>query len=97
MVDFYEDTLRIVHWHLDPKNHAAAMQIFGSLTRRPPQIFSWMFTKQDVYHDPDLLPNLDALQRNVDLTHDLGFTRASFNVKAYSDLSLVKEAAKRLH
>jgi ABC-type nitrate/sulfonate/bicarbonate transport system substrate-binding protein len=96
LVDFFEDTLRIVHWYLDPKNHEAAMQIFGNLVKRPPQTFSYVFTKKDTYHDPDMLPDLAALQKNVDLTHDLGFTKATFNVKDYSDLSIVEEAAKRL-
>ncbi len=97
LVDFYEDTLRIVRWYLDPGNHEAAMQIHGDLLKRPPQIFSWVYTKQDVYHDPNLMPNLDALQKNVELTHQLGFTKSSFDVKQYSDLSMVQEAAKRLH
>jgi len=96
LVDFFEDTLRIVHWYSDPKNHEAAMDIVGTLTKRPPQIFGWLFTKRDVYHDPNMLPNLDALQKNVDLTHDLGFVNAKFDVKEHSDLSMVEEAAKRL-
>jgi len=96
MVDFMEDTLRIVHWYLDPANHEAAKQILADLTKRPPAIFDWAFTKKDVYHDPNLMPNLAALQKNVDLTHELGFTKASFDVKKYTDLSLVEEAAKRL-
>ena len=96
LVDFFEDTLRIVHWYLDPKNQEAAMDIVGQLTKRPPQTFDWLFTKRDVYHDPNMLPNLGALQNNADLTHDLGFVNASFNVKAHSDLSLIEDAAKRL-
>ena len=96
LVDFFEDTLRIVHWYLDPANYEAAMQILGDLTKRPPQIFDWVFTKRDVYHDPNMLPNLNALQKNVDLTKSLGFIKSSFDVKAYSDLSMVEEAAKRL-
>jgi sulfonate transport system substrate-binding protein len=42
------------------------------------------------------MPDLGALQKNVDMTKDLGFINASFNVKAHSDLSLIEEAAKRL-
>jgi NitT/TauT family transport system substrate-binding protein len=42
-----------------------------------------------------MVPDLAALQRNVDLTHDLGFVKASFDVKKYADLSLIEEAAKR--
>ena len=39
---------------------------------------------------------IDALKKNVDMTKELGFAGASFDVKAYSDLSMVQEAAKRL-
>jgi sulfonate transport system substrate-binding protein len=96
LVDFMEDSLRIVHWYLDPANHEAAKQILGDLVKRPPDTFDWAFTKGDIYHDPNLIPNLGALQKNVDLTRDLGFTKTSFDVKKYSDLSMVEEAAKRL-
>jgi sulfonate transport system substrate-binding protein len=96
LVDFMEDTLRITRWYLDPKDHDEAMDIAGRVTKLPPQAFDWLFTKKDCYHDPDMLPNLDALQKNVDLTKDLGFVKASFDVKQYSDLSIVKEAAARL-
>jgi sulfonate transport system substrate-binding protein len=96
LVDFYEDTLRIAHWYENPANHQAAMQILGDLVKRPPAIFSWAFTHRDVYHDPNLMPNLAALQKNVDLTHQLGFTQSTFDVKKYSDLSIIQEAAKRL-
>jgi hypothetical protein len=43
-----------------------------------------------------LLPDLAALQRNVDMTKAPGYAQASFDVKIYSDLSMVKEAATRL-
>ena len=96
LVDFMEDTLRITRWYLDPKNHDEAMQIAGRLTKLPPQAFDWLFTNKDCYHDPDMLPNLDALQKNVDLTRELGFVKGKVDVKAYADLSMVEEAAKRL-
>jgi ABC-type nitrate/sulfonate/bicarbonate transport system substrate-binding protein len=96
MVDFMEDTLRIVHWYLDPANHDAATQILADLVKRPQATFDWAFTNRDVYHDHNLMPNLGALQKNIDMTRDLGFIKSSFDVKAYSDLSLVEEAAKRL-
>src|SRR5215472_1715712 len=95
LVDFFEDTLRITRWYLDPTNHDAVLQIAGRLTKRPPQSFDWLFTKRDTYRDPDMLPNLDALQKNVDLTHELGFVKSSFDVKSYSDLNMVQDAAKR--
>ncbi len=96
LVDFMEDMLRVVHWYLDPKNHAAAAEIASKLTKAPASRFGWLFTKHDTYRDPNLLPDLDALQRNVDTVQDLGFTKKHVDVKAHSDLSLVKEAAARL-
>ncbi len=96
LVDFLEDTLRITHWYLDPKNHDAVAQIASQLVKQPPERFGWLFTKSDYYRDPNMLPNLGALQKNVDMTKDLGFIKASFDVKAHSDLSLIEEAAKRL-
>ena len=96
MVDFMEDTLRIVRWYLDEKNHKEVMQIAGRVTKLPPERFDWLFTKRDTYRDPNMIPNLEALQKNVDMTKDLGFVRASVDVKKHTDLSLVQEAAQRL-
>jgi NitT/TauT family transport system substrate-binding protein len=96
MVDFMEDTLRIVHWYLDPANHREATEIAARVTKQPAAQFDWMFTRQDAYHDPNMMPNLIALQGNVDLTRDLGFVRSSIDVKKFADLGLVEEAAKRL-
>jgi sulfonate transport system substrate-binding protein len=97
IVDWLEDSLRILRWYKDPKNHTEVEQIAGRLLKAPPERFGWVFTKQDEYRDPNMLPNLDALQKDVDITRDLGFVKSSFDVKAYSDLSMVEEAARRLH
>ena len=43
-----------------------------------------------------MMPNLDALQKNVAMMKDLGFVRSEIDVKQYSDLSLIEAAAKRL-
>jgi NitT/TauT family transport system substrate-binding protein len=96
IVDFMEDTMRIERWYLDPKNHDAVAEIASRITKQPPERFGWLFTKADHYRNPDMRPDLDALQKNVDLTKDLGFVKASVDIKAHSDLSLIEEAAKRL-
>jgi NitT/TauT family transport system substrate-binding protein len=96
LVDWLEDTQRILHWYLDPKNHDEAVQIAARLVKAPPERFGWVFTKTDQYRDPAMLPNLGALQKNVDMTKELGYASASFDVKAYTDLSMVEEAGKRL-
>jgi sulfonate transport system substrate-binding protein len=97
MVDFMEDVLRIVRWYTDPANHKEAVAIAAKLTKRPPEAFdAWLFNSKDYYRDPNMIPNLDALQANVTMQKDLGFLKGGFDVKAHSDLSIVQEAAKRL-
>jgi NitT/TauT family transport system substrate-binding protein len=96
MVDFMEDMLRITRWYQDPKNHDEVAQIASKITKAPPERFGWLFTKQDTYRDPNMVPNLDALQKNVDMTREMGFVKKKIDVTQYSDLSLVQEAAKRL-
>ena len=96
MADFMEDTLRIVRWYLDPANHEEVAKIAAKITKAPPERFGWLFTKQDTYRDPDLMPNLDALQKNIDETQKLGFIKQKIDIKNYADLSLVKEAIARV-
>jgi sulfonate transport system substrate-binding protein len=96
MVDFMEDTLRITRWFLDPANRSEVMAIAGRVTKQPPERFDWPFTTKDYYHAPNMVPNLEALQRNVALMKDLGFVKIEVDVKRHSDLSIIDEAAKRL-
>jgi len=96
MVDFMEDTLRITRWYLDPANHSEVMAIAGRVTKQPPERFDWPFTTKDYYHASNMVPNLDALQKNVALMKDLGFVKIDVDVKRYSDLSIIGEAAMRL-
>ncbi len=96
LTDMMEDSLRIVRWYLDPLNHKEAMEICARITKQPAERFGWVFTNKDNYRDPNMMPDLAALQRNVDLTRDLGFIKASFDVSKFADLSVVQDAAKRL-
>jgi len=101
MVDFMEDVIRAVRWYLDPANHKEAVEIAARVSKRPAAAFDkWLFTKQgqngDYYHDPDMKPDLKALQANIDLQHQLGLVKASLDVAKHSDLSVIEEAAKRL-
>lgn len=96
IVDFMEDVLRIERWYLDPANHDEVAQIASKFLKVPPERFGWLFTKADYYRDPNGLPDLEALQRNVDTTAEMGFIDKSFKVTDHADLSIVKEAAARL-
>ena len=96
LVDFMEDVLRIERWYLDPKNHDEVAQIASRLLKVPADRFGWVFTKQDYYRDPNALPDMSALQHNVDTAAELGFFKPGIVVSKYADLSIVKEAAARL-
>src|SRR5215467_9164824 len=97
MVDVMLDVLRIVRWYVDPANHNEAVAIAARITKRPEAAFdAWLFNRKDYYRDPNMIPNLDALQANVATQKDLGFIKTGFDVKAHTDLSIVEEAAKRL-
>jgi NitT/TauT family transport system substrate-binding protein len=96
MIDFMEDTLRISRWFLDPANHTEMAAIASRLTRQPPERFDWPFTNQDYYHAVDMVPNLDALQRNVAMMRELGFVKLDIDVKQHADLGLIEAAAERL-
>jgi sulfonate transport system substrate-binding protein len=101
VVDYREDSLRALAWWSAPANHDKAVNIISSFAKQPPAIYaSWFYEKKgqggDFYHDPKGLPNLDALQTNINLQQELGFLKAKLDVKKYADLSLVQEAAGRI-
>ena len=97
MADFMEDALRVVRWYLDPANHDEAVKIASRLTKIPPERFQgWLFTNKEYSRSRDLLPDLKALQANVDATREVGFLKALLDVQKYTDLSLIQEAAARL-
>lgn len=96
LVDLFEDAIRATRYLTDPKNHDEVVKIATRLTRQPPERLQWVYTTQDLYRDPNMLPNLANLQRAVDAQHDVGFLKAKLDVGKYADLSLVKEAAARI-
>jgi sulfonate transport system substrate-binding protein len=96
LVDFFEDWQRAMRWFYDPKNRDEALKIVADFTKQPVSTYSdWLFTKSDYYRDPDVRPNVKALQNNLTLQKELGFLKEEIEVSKYADLSLVEEAAKR--
>jgi NitT/TauT family transport system substrate-binding protein len=96
LVDFFEDYVRALHWFLDPANHDKAMKIVTDFTHRPVERVDYAFTKEDYYRDPDCIPNLKYLQDAIDLAVKNGVLKKSIDVDKYADISVVKEAAKRV-
>jgi sulfonate transport system substrate-binding protein len=97
MVDFLEDSLRFTRWALDPKNRDEFVAMTAKAMKVPSEnLAPYISTAKDLYKDPHGLPNMTALQANIDLLHELGFFPSSFKVVDYADLSLIKEADARL-
>ena len=97
MVDFMEDYLRTLRYLTDPAHHQEVVELVAEATKQKPSYYEdWIFTNKDYYRDPKALPDLEALQANVDLQHQLGFLRSALDVKKYADLSIAMEAARRL-
>jgi sulfonate transport system substrate-binding protein len=101
MLDFMEDALRDERWYYDPKNHDEAVKIAMNVTKLPAEVWnSWLFKKDgqngDYYRAPNGILDMAALQKTVDLQHEFGFIKQTFDVNKYADFSLMKEAAERL-
>jgi NitT/TauT family transport system substrate-binding protein len=101
VVDFLEDVLRTERWYLDPANHKQAVEIAAKVGKQPPAFYDkWIYVKDgengDYYRDPNGIPNVDAIQKNVELQKDLGFAKDTIDVAKYTDLSYIREAAARL-
>ena len=98
MVDFAEDAIRIIRWYEDPANHEAVVALVAKLSgQKPENLDSWLFVKgKDNYRDPNGLPNIAAIQKNIEVERKLGLVKRVLDAKKYSDLSIINDALKRL-
>jgi sulfonate transport system substrate-binding protein len=97
MNDFFEDYVRGLHWFFDPKNRTQALEIIARFNKRSVSDYeSWVLTKKDYYRDPYAMPNVEALQANLDLTREMGVLKTKIDAKKYLDLSFAEEAKRRL-
>jgi len=94
--DYFDDLVRGIHWMLDPANRPAALKFVARVAKQPEAQFApYFLTGKDEYRDPNGMPDLQALQRNIDTQVKFGFLKHSIDVKKYADLSFVERAAKR--
>ncbi len=97
LVDFFEDYLRALRWFLNPANRPEALQITAAFLKRPVAVYEgFAYTPKDYYRDPGALPDLEALQRNIDQLVELGILPRRIEVKEHADLSILEEARRRL-
>jgi sulfonate transport system substrate-binding protein len=96
--DFFEDMLASLRWFHDPRNHDEAIAVVSRVTKQPPErLGAYLYGKDDFYYDLNGKPDLAALQNNIATLRALDMIKGDVDVKKYTDLSFIEEAAKRLH
>ena len=96
LVDLLQDTIRAYHWFADPANHDQAVTVLSQVTKIPAaQLTTWAFTKKGPYRNPDAIPDVAMIQRDVDDMTTLGLVKGHVEVKPYMDTSLAEEALQR--
>jgi sulfonate transport system substrate-binding protein len=97
LIDFLTDYMRAVHWFLDPSHRREALAILVAVTHEPERNLAFAFTGHDFYHDPDLVPVIPAVQKEIDEDVKLGVLPQRVDVSPkYVDLSLIAAAKRRL-
>ncbi len=96
LVDFMEDSLRVTRYFTDPAHHDEVIALAAEKLKQPKDQIDMLWTKDDSYRDPDGMPDLVALQHNIDTQREIGLIQQSIKVTDYADLSIVREAAARL-
>lgn len=97
LVDFLTDHMRAVRWFLDPKNREAAIAVTQAFTKQSKESLAYAFTKGDIYRSPNLLPNVTAVQKDIDEAAEMKLLPNRIEVAPkYVDLSMAAEAKARL-
>jgi sulfonate transport system substrate-binding protein len=97
LTDLLEDYVRARRWYLDPGNRAEAIGIVASFTKLPPRNFeNWLFTSKDEFRDPDAMPDVDAIARNIHAQREVGLIKADLDAARYVDLGMLKDAVARV-
>lgn len=97
LVDYFEDAMRATRWFLDAKNHAEAVALVQRVTKEPKETVDYAFTVRDVGRSPDLVPNVRAIQHEVDTAAELKLLPQRVAIApGHVDLSMIEEARKRL-
>jgi sulfonate transport system substrate-binding protein len=97
LTDFFTDYMRAMRWFLNPANRDEALGILAAVTHKPLKDVEFAFTPHDFYRSPDLMPDIPAVQREIDEDVALGVLPKRVVVSPnYVDLTLIKAAKERL-
>ena len=83
LVDMFEDAIRVTRWLTDPKNHEAVVEDRGQDRKAAARELGYVFSKTDLYRDPNMLPNIPNLQRAVDAQAEVGLLKKKLEVAPY--------------
>ena len=89
MVDMLTDHMAAIRWFLDPANRNEALALTHDFTKQSLQSLDYVFTKEDVYRSPDLMPVIPPIQKDIDIAVTMKMLPASIDVSKYVDLSMV--------
>lgn len=91
--DFFADYRAGLKWFLEPANLDEALGVAARFMKRPVEdLRPYAFQKGDFYHHPEGLPDVDALQKNLDLLKSFGQITERIEVNKYVDLSFITGA-----
>jgi sulfonate transport system substrate-binding protein len=97
LVDFFADYLRIMRWYLDPANRPEMLKLVAGVFKVPVErLDKSTYNENDVYFDRNGMPDMKALQADVDLAADFGFLKEHIDLVKYTDLSIMEDAVKRI-
>ena len=97
LVDFFADYLRIMRWYLEPANRPQMLKIVAGVFKVPVErLEKSTYNENDVYFDRNGMPDMKALQADVDLAADFGFLKEHVDLTKYTDLSIMEDAVKRV-
>ncbi|MBI3090524.1 MAG: ABC transporter substrate-binding protein [Candidatus Tectomicrobia bacterium] len=89
--EFYADYKTALKWFRDPANLDEALDITARFTKRPKQSLKpYAFQKADFYQNTEAVPDVKALQKDLDLLKTLGFIDQKIEIEKYLDLSFIR-------
>ena len=91
---FFDDYYRFLRYTFDPKNRDEMIEIGSKLLNSPPDVEKTLWnTKDDFYRDPNGIPNIDAMKREMATLKDYNLIPSEVDLDKWVDLSFIQKAA----
>jgi NitT/TauT family transport system substrate-binding protein len=92
---FFDDYYRLLRYTLDPKNREELVEIHSKMQNIPAASFrAWWNTKDDYYRDPEGIPNVGFIKREMEVMKDNGLIETAVDIDKMVDLSFIRRAAQ---